>query len=83
MWGRFLRCTQTEIFLKDYELVQNYLEQVSKLFSAFEKHDGSELLSIVGWIMQAKLTKSIDKNYVIQSVQNCNKRKMNFSNRSL
>lgn len=66
---------QAEMFLKDNQLAQDYLEQVSELFYGFETPYGLELLSTVAWIMQAEPTKSMDKNFVIQSVQNWNERK--------
>ena len=66
---------QAEMFLKDNEVAKKYLEQVSELFYGFETPYGLELLSTVGWIMQAEPIKSMDKNYVVQSVQNWNERK--------
>ena len=66
---------QAEAYLKDNELAKNYLEQVSKLFYGFETPYGLELLSTVGWIMQTEPTKSLDRNFVVASVQNWNERK--------
>lgn len=66
---------QADAYLKDNELAQEYLEQVSELFYGFETPYGLELLSTVGWIMQAEPIKSMDKNFVVQSVQNWNERK--------
>lgn len=66
---------QADMLLKDNELAQNYLQQVTALFYGFENPYGLELLSTVGWIMQMTPTKSKDKHFVVQAVQNWDERK--------
>lgn len=66
---------EVERFLKKHPETKSYLNQVSELIYGFETPYDMELLSTVCWVLKENASKTTDKSFIVQSVQQWNDRK--------